>query len=251
LSAFQPLADFAERKESIAAKYCKDPIARKVFERTLSLIDMPKFEALKEKYRPQLEHFDTTMLYKYFDLPFWIANKSNFVVPMELHKGRALDILDIGSGAGHWAAVLKTLEHRVHGMDIAEPIYDDLCGLFGLERTIAPVKYRDPLPDFGRRFDMVTIFQQVFDIIGRDPDGGFVYWSLADWFYFLNDLAANHMQPNASLFIALNRQLRPEGNVLDPNLLPWAERFGAEITDNGRRILFRNIENRAGYFQDV
>lgn len=114
---------------------------------------------------------------------------------------RPLHILDIGSGAGYFLFVCKVLGHSGFGLDLPEPkFYEEMFHLFGLKRAMHRVEKFQPLPETGRKYDLVTAFQIVFnEHSGPQP------WGVAEWDYFLND-AESHLLPGGRVYLSLNRQ---------------------------------------------
>lgn len=225
---YEPLHDIRGRSEEIARGLPND-LEREIFWKTVDRIDLEAAEKLQEKWAPAFSEFDRTGPYKYADLPFWIAHKVRMAIQIGVHKSAPLQILDIGMGAGHFGAVCQALGHKVVGTDIVEPIYDDICELLKVERRIEPSARRKPLPDMGRKFDLVTIIWQVFHIMEYLPNGDRVHWTPEDWGFLFDDLIANHLKADGRIYVQLNPNISAEGEAFDAALVSWCEARGARV----------------------
>ena len=68
-------------------------------------------------------------------------------------------VLDLGCGGGFFLYVCQQLGHTCLGLDIdVFPLFTQLLDLFGVERRVCAIKPFEPLPDLGRKFDLVTAF---------------------------------------------------------------------------------------------
>jgi cyclopropane fatty-acyl-phospholipid synthase-like methyltransferase len=97
-------------------------------------------------------------------------------------------VLDIGTGPGHFPLICKILGHHPLGLDMETEFYADCCKLFGIDRRTAQIRRQEPMPDFGRRFDLVTGIWITFDYIGYRQSGDRWYWNNSDWQFFFEDL---------------------------------------------------------------
>ena len=125
--AYKPLDDYRARVEEVAKTLASTPEALAIFRKVADRVDPDRVVALQQKYAAELVDFDPIGLFKYADLPFWLADKVNVVRQLGLDRCEPRAILDIGMGAGHFAAVCQALGHTVVGTDIQVPLYDDIC----------------------------------------------------------------------------------------------------------------------------
>lgn len=136
---------------------------------------------------------------KYFETEKWLNRKWEAAKMLGLVGAEPLDILDLGTGAGHFPFICRWLGHRVWALDLPGiGVYDDLCrwnGTVKLDHRILP---REPLPRFPTRFDLVTAFMLGFD---TRPDG--TLYTLEDWAYFLDEVRDNQLKPGGRLLLKL------------------------------------------------
>ena len=174
--------------------------------RILDGIDWPKFERLRDTYpyrpgSPQINRFE--------DVAYWIKINIERAQDLWLDRAAPLRILDLGCGAGYFLYVCKHFGHHVLGFDTdSEPLFGATTELLGVPRVIGRIERQTPLPDLGRRFDLVTAHRICFHRIGKVRDG--VEWAPADWDFFVNDIRARFLEPNGRLLLDFNP--RPEGS---------------------------------------
>ncbi len=239
--AYQPLDDYRERVEEIAKTLESSPESLSIYRKVADRVDPERVVALQQKYASELVEFDPIGLFKYADLPFWFADKVNTVRLLGLDRGEPKTILDIGMGAGHFAAVCQALGHNVVGTDINVPLYNDICEVLQVDRRIEPTRLRTPLPDLGVKFDLITVIWQVFHVLAYHPNGDREHWTTDDWRFFLDDLTRNHMRYPGAIFLHLNRNVGSAGEAFDAPLLQWCKDRGAKVDETWGRILFEPL----------
>lgn len=222
--------DYRQRVDEIAQTLAPQPRYQSIFATVTDRVDPAGVAALQRKYADSLRDFHPAGVFKYADIPYWIAHKIALAVQLGLDERPPLSLLDIGMGAGHFAAVCQALGHKVIGTDISVPVYDDICGVLGVDRRIEPTRLRQPLSPLGAQFDMVTVIWQVFHVIRQHKDGSRDHWSPRDWGFFLQDLIDHHMTPVGDIFIKLNRNVIDGELAYDAVLLDWCERMGERST---------------------
>jgi SAM-dependent methyltransferase len=227
--SYFPLQDFLKRAMDVRATVAEGP-AREIYDRTIASVDPQKVKALQKKYRKSLLDFDPIGVFKYADLPFWIARNVALAQRLGLDNAPPMRLLDIGMGAGHFAAVAQGLGHQVTGTDIAVPLYDDIAAALSLDRRILPVVRGAVHPNVGGPFDRVAIIWQVFDYIRTFGDGLREYWPLADWQTLIGDLAKNHVHPNGLIHLELNPHIQGNDSFYDQDLLDFCAEHGADMT---------------------
>lgn len=162
-------------------------------------IDREKFRAIYDRHAvPEPgEHWP-----KYLELKRWIAINLGRVHQLDLDWGRRKEILDIGCGAGYFLYICKWLGHRPLGLDIEEvEMYREMTALLGIPRVIWRVHAYELLPDFGRKFDLVTAFMICFH--GHKSPA---LWGPPEWEFFLDDLETR-LKPGGRIHLGFNREL--------------------------------------------
>jgi SAM-dependent methyltransferase len=129
-------------------------------ERIIASIDQAKFQDIRDRHA--VENPGSAWP-KYLDLKKWMHTNLRRVRELELDFGRRRDILDIGSGAGYFLYICKWLGHRPLGLDVDDiPMYPEMTRMLGLERVVWRIEPFVPLPDLGRKFDVIT---GVYDLL--------------------------------------------------------------------------------------
>lgn len=201
--------------------------------RFLRHIDQPALAALGQRHKDLLQPGQNWT--KYFEAPRWL--KLNIRRAQDIGVDRekqALRVLDLGSGAGYFLFVCKQLGHPGIGLDVPEPaFYGEVFDLFGLERVVAPVQAREPLPEAlltKGKFDLVTAFSIAFN--GHKSPA---LWGPAEWDFLLNDLRDRFLLPGGRIYFDLNPEY--DGTFMTPELREFFLRRGAKI-DRRSKLLF-------------
>jgi SAM-dependent methyltransferase len=148
-----------------------------------------------------------------------------------LDRGPPRRVLDIGTAGGHFAFVCRHFGHDVVAIDIENPLLEDIAACLGVQRTIARVEPYRPLPDLGKRFDLITACNTTFNERGDPP----VYWTPAEWQFLLNDLITDRLRYPGELYIKLNKEV--QRLAYNRDVLAMAGRNGAKVSR--RRGVFR------------
>jgi SAM-dependent methyltransferase len=192
--------------------------------RILDDIDWIQFRDLRHKYpyqpgSPQINRFE--------DIVYWVDINVERAQDLWLDRAQPSRILDLGSGAGYFLFVCKHFGHDVLGFDTdSEPLFGATMELLGVRRVVGRIERQTPLPDFGRKFDLVTAHRICFQRIGKVRDG--VEWSPADWEFFISDIRSRLLEPNGRLLLDFNP--RPDGSsFFTPELRQFFLSQGARI----------------------
>jgi hypothetical protein len=85
-------------------------------------------------------------------------------------------------------------------LDIDEfPLFRELTDLLQVPRVVWTIRPFQPLPDFGRTFNLITAFSTRFN---RDQEDRHV-WGVKQWSFFLDDLATR-LKPGGQVFFEIN-----------------------------------------------
>ena len=160
---------------------------------------------------------------KYLDLEKYLELNIRRAQDLDLHLAAPKDILDIGCGGGFFLFVAQAQGHRGLGFDTGGiPVFDELVDLLGVERTIYRIKQFEPMPDFGRKFDLITAFSTAFHG-GKDNSWR---WGAKEWAFLIDDLA-KHLKPGGQIFFGLNPAYA--GEYYTPEILEVFLRRGAKV----------------------
>jgi SAM-dependent methyltransferase len=181
-------------------------------------IDQNKLAAIQDEYAGSKEHYA-----KYADVRRWLRLNIVRAQDLQLHRCRPMSVLDLGCGGGFFLFVLQHLGHACLGLDIDEfPLFTRLLDLFQVERRVWTIQPFVPLPDLGRRFDLVTAFSIDFNRISKQD----WWWGPSQWAFFLDDVT-RHLKPGGRIFLGLNPGR--DKQFYTPELLEFFLSRGAEV----------------------
>jgi len=175
---------------------------------------------------------------KYADAGRWLKRNIPRIRRLGLDRSSPRQILDLGCGGGFFLFIAKQLGHSGIGVDVGHhPVCNELVDLFGVERKVWRIQAFEPLPDFGRKFDLITAFSTAFH---RSADKS-VAWGTDEWNFFLDDLFERQLKPGGQIFFDINsgkdkrffpvavRELfARRGAKIDGEFVWWKPRSAAE-----------------------
>jgi SAM-dependent methyltransferase len=167
--------------------------------RILGTIDRVELEKLRERYpyRPNARKINA-----YEDAAYWIDVNVKRVQDLWLDRSPPLHILDLGCGAGYFLYLCQLFGHEGLGLDTDdEPFFRGTTQLFNVRRVISRINPQSPLPDLGKKFDLVTGHRVCFHRIGRGENGEWLEWAPADWKFFINDIRTRFLKPHGRLLL--------------------------------------------------
>src|SRR5437870_6670738 len=101
--------------------------------RFMAEIDQAKLKRIQQAYRVP----GTTQWPKYVEAERFLRMNIRRVQDIGLDRMRPQHILDLGSGAGYFLFVARTLGHSGLGLDVDNcPLFRDMFELFGVQRII-------------------------------------------------------------------------------------------------------------------
>ena len=202
-----------------------------------SNIDLHELDRLERSYST------TTLQWrKYFDLQTGIHRQLRHLANFSLLRGqRQLRVVDIGSGAGHLLLIARILGHEAIGIDLPDPIFDDLNRLFGNTRLTEPILPQKPFLPSGERFDLINGVDASFHDPPREvrttrgDESGM--WSREDWIWFIRHVRT-HLTDDGLAVLKLNDKDYRTG------LHPGSDAFSALMAEHavaveGRTIVIR------------
>jgi len=172
--------------------------------RILGTIDRTELEKLREHYpyRPNARKINA-----YEDAKYWVGVNVKRMQDLWLDRSSPLRILDLGCGAGYFLYLCRLFGHQVLGFDQdEEPFFRGTTEFFNVPRVIGRIEPQTPLPDLGKKFDLVTAHRVCFHRLARTENGEWLEWTPADWEFFVNDIRARFLKPDARLLLEFNRR---------------------------------------------
>lgn len=198
--------------------------------RITKTIDREKFQEIYDRYA-MTDPGDEWP--KYLEIEPWMEINLKRVRDLGLDLGGRKRVLDIGCGTGYFLYICQYLGHDVLGLDLdEEPGFTEMVELLGVKRKIGRVEAFKPLPDLGPKFDVIAAHMICFN--GHKSDK---LWKIAEWEFFLDDLAANQLAPAGQVCLELNREY--DDSLYTPELKEYFEARGAEI--HTQRVLFNPL----------
>ena len=191
----------------------------------LAKIDQKRLRELQDKYSSLSPETPSLWRHyaKYVDARKHLQRNIERAQDFNLHRLPSQEILDIGCGGGFFLFVAEALGHRGLGLDVSGiPVFDDLVDLLGVERLEYTVTGLEKLPDFGRKFDLITAFATAFH--GGHEDSW--RWGPEEWDFFLTDLKG-HLKPGGRIFFDLNAAY--QGKYYTPEILSVIQKHGGAI----------------------
>ena len=191
-------------------------------------IDEAKFRQVVERH--SAEGYDS---YKYFDKRLWLRSKVMRAIELGLDGRKNLSVLDIGCGSGYFLYACKYFGHAVHGLDLPDrEFYCNMMALFDVPRTSFKIEPYKPLPDLGRRFDVISAHQICFN--GHKTDD---LWGPNEWDFFINDLKTNYLTPTGLIALEFNEE--PSIGFYTEQLRYFFTSLGARM--NRGRVFYRPV----------
>ena len=191
--------------------------------------DVPPAEMAKVQALSERENMDDVFWTKYLDVNKWLTLNIRYAKELGLIERPPKSVLDLGCGGGFFLVVCRMLGSRVLGLDLDKDIVlNEMIKLFKLERVTWRIRAFVKLPDFRRKFDLITAFMICFNFPPKHP-----YWGPRQWDFFLNDMS-DRLLPEGRLLLSLNKQ--PDGNEYDDALKAYFESRAGVVT--GKRIIF-------------
>ena len=167
---------------------------------------------------------------KYLDADAWLAKNIRIVTDLGLVENPPRDVLDLGCGGGFFLATCRALGSRVLGLDLdTDVVLNEMIALLKIRRIAWMIRPFVLLPDFGKKFDLITAFMICFNLPMNRPA-----WTPAEWDFLLDDLTGS-LRPRGRLVLSLNRQL-DDNALYSDTLRAFFESRGAVIA--GKRLTF-------------
>jgi SAM-dependent methyltransferase len=161
----------------------------------LDKIDIARLREIQKRHAGSSDRYS-----KYSDVERWLKINLDRARDLKLDRSPPQTILDLGCGAGFFLFVAKQLGHSVLGIDVDDfAVPNELTQLFQIERKVWRIRAFQPLPDLGRKFDLITAFSTAFN---RNDDES-LGWGWDEWNFFLRDLD-RHRKSDGRMFFEIN-----------------------------------------------
>jgi SAM-dependent methyltransferase len=161
----------------------------------LAKIDNQRLREIQRRYAGSSDRYA-----KYADVKHWLKINLSRVQELKLDRSPPKQILDLGCGAGFFLFLAKQFGHACVGLDVGDfPLSNELIELLDLERVTWKIRAFQPLPDFGRKFDLITAFSAAFNRSEDESRG----WNPEEWKFFLDDLD-RHLNPGGEILLEIN-----------------------------------------------
>ena len=194
--------------------------------RVIETIDPVEFEEIRRRYAVANPGADWP---KYLDLDRWIGVNIRRIRQLELDVARPKRILDLGCGAGYFLYIAQLLGHSGLGLDIDQlPMFREITQLLRVHRIVQRIEPFRPLPNLGRKFDLVTAFMVCFN--EHKMPG---LWKVPEWEFFLDDLA-KHLTTRGRVWLELNQEY--DETFYTPELKEFFQKRGARIDE--QKVIF-------------
>ena len=191
----------------------------------LAKIDNQRLREIQRRYTGSSERYA-----KYADVEHWLKINLPRVQELRLDRSPPKQILDLGCGAGFFLFLVKQSGHKCLGLDVGDfPLSNELIELFGLERVAWKIRALQPLPEFGRKFDLVTAFSAAFNRNEGESRG----WNPEEWKFFLDDLD-RHLKPGGQILLEINSG--KDKRYFPVEVRDFLLKRGARV--DGERVLF-------------
>jgi SAM-dependent methyltransferase len=186
-------------------------------------IDQVQFQSVHDKF---IDVDPYPGFSKYLDFDRWIKTAQSHYDLLQIPANQKISMLDIGTGAGYFPFVCQQNGHQVMTVDVpGHDFYTEMVDLLGVNRQELFVRANVPLPDFSRRFDLITAFAICFNNHATED-----LWGTAEWDFFIQDLSANQLTENGRLFMKFNPE--PSGEFFNGELRELFTTYGAEIKNS-------------------
>ena len=169
-------------------------------QRFLDRLDPAAWRQLRKLYPPRPDAIN-----RFDDAAYWMTINVERMQDLWLDRSPPLRILDLGCGAGYFLYLCQSLGHEGLGLDTPdEPLFHGTTALLNVRRIISRIAPRDPLPNLGEKFDLVTAHRVCFHRIEPLGHNNWSEWTPADWTFFINDIRTRFLKPEGRLLLDFN-----------------------------------------------
>lgn len=197
----------------------------------------PLWKALESRFRDLIADLakDPAGAGKYFDLHQWLPNSVARWATIKRYRPHLVTpdttALDISTGFGYFPLAGKHL-FGVKSIDATDApgvrwsdLYDDVTHVFGIRKYELFVRKFEALDirNDGRRYDLLTSYQMVFDVWNG-------IWGEQEWRFFLKDVRESLLNEGGAIVLGFNQR----GDV---GFMKWAKPLGAAYLGEKHRAV--------------
>jgi SAM-dependent methyltransferase len=195
-------------------------------EEILAQLDTGELEEIRRRYVDG----SVSIWPKYLDARKWLDHNLVYAKRFGWILNPPRDTLDLGCGAGYFLFVMRQLGSNILGLDLEDPIFNDILRILQIERVPFRITRQERLPNFGsRKFDLITAWMICFNNYEQDD----AIWGPRDWDFLLNDLTGK-LTPDGRILFYFNSQ--HSRKIHTPEIWKYF-RSRADLLD-GRLIIF-------------
>ena len=194
----------------------------------LERLDFQEYESIKSEFLTESKAQDYSNMLKYFDHSYWFESKIDIIRKLNLQSSPTLDILDIGTGVGHFPVLARYFGHNVWGANLPRKMlrptdgerhfYHVMCDYFDLSCFELAISPNEAISGIDKRFDLITCLMTEFNTIAGNP------WSEKEWRFFIDDVKNSILKPGGRLFLQLtNGKLTHDSWSFLKSISEWSE----------------------------
>ena len=171
--------------------------------------DTKEYASIQKEFLSEEKSERYGNMIKYLDSIIWFESKMDIISRINLHNSEPMEILDIGTGTGHFLALASFFGHSVKGANLSRDrlrpfdkerhLYGVLCDFFNIETYELIVQPNISIDTIPKKFDLVTALMTEFNHINAKP------WGNDLWDFFIEDLKHSCLKPNGAIFLGLTQ----------------------------------------------
>ena len=151
-------------------------------------------DAIQERLKDSSE-----IAVKYLEVDWHVRHVVREAARLNLLSSPPLRVLDIGCGTGSFLYVLRSVGHKVFGLDLGDSeVYNEMIEFLKLPRIIHRISKFQRLPEFEAKLDLITAYSVCFDMHHCDE-----VWGPEEWAFFLMDCQAR-LKSGGRIFLNFN-----------------------------------------------
>tara|TARA_Y100000588_G_scaffold394656_2_gene516356 strand:+ start:825 stop:1847 length:1023 start_codon:yes stop_codon:yes gene_type:complete len=173
-------------------------------------IDTTGYSELQRLYLTKEVEKQYRSFLKFLHPTHYFESKINLACMIGLNDSKPLNILDVGSGAGHFLCIAEFFGHNAMGLDLSDDElkkgdlphpYKAMCDFFGVKREFGRIQSNGVIPQLENGpFNLVTAFLPGFNSHqNRDP------WDNETWDTFFQGVSESWLSEGGRFFFQFIR----------------------------------------------